>query len=31
MLVGELNGLPWALVNVLPFNQAATGPPWVSR
>ena len=27
MLTGERNGLPWALVNVLPFNQAATGPP----
>ena len=27
MLAGERNGLPWALVNVLPFNQSATGPP----
>ena len=27
MLTGELTGMPWALVNVLPFNQEADGPP----
>ena len=27
MLTGERNGLPWALVNVLPFNQTAGGAP----
>jgi UDP:flavonoid glycosyltransferase YjiC (YdhE family) len=27
MLTGEVTGLPWALVNVLPFNQIAGGPP----
>jgi UDP:flavonoid glycosyltransferase YjiC (YdhE family) len=26
-LTGELTGMPWALVNVLPFNQQADGPP----
>ena len=27
MLTGERIGLPWALINVLPFNQTAVGPP----
>lgn len=27
VLTGELAGLPWALVNVLPFNQTSGGPP----
>lgn len=27
VLMGELTGLPWALVNVLPFNQVSDGPP----
>ncbi len=28
VLTGEVTGLPWALVNVLPFNQSASGPPF---
>ena len=27
MLTGEVTGMPWALVNVLPFNQEADGAP----
>lgn len=27
LLTGERNGLPWVLVNVLPFNQTAGGAP----
>lgn len=27
VLTGELTELPWALVNVLPFNQTIDGPP----
>lgn len=28
VLTGEVTGLPWALVNVLPFNQTVSGPPF---
>lgn len=28
VLTGQVTGLPWALVNVLPFNQTASGPPF---
>lgn len=28
VLTGEVTGVPWALVNVLPFNQTVGGPPF---